>query len=190
MSDAAQTVVRFADLPQRKDTRFNLTPEGKGLEGIRDRLDLTGLSKLRFQGRLSPAGARDWVLSATLGATVVQPCGVTLAPVSTRIDETVTRRYAFDLEEGETGSEMEMPEDDELEALPATLDLAEVMEEALALALPLFPRAKGAELANQTSALTAQPKDATPMTDEDTKPFAALKALRDSLNDKDSDAEG
>jgi hypothetical protein len=42
--------------------------------------------KLRFIGTLEPEGAQDWRLTADLGATVVQPCVVTLAPVTTRLE--------------------------------------------------------------------------------------------------------
>ena len=51
---------------------------------------------------------------------------------------------------------------------------------ALALALPLYPRAEGADLAQ---AQFAGP-GVTPMTDEDARPFAGLKDLRDKLDKK------
>ena len=43
------------------------------------------------------------------------------------------------------GDEVEMPEDDTVEPMPEVIDLAEVAAEALALALPLYPRAPGAD---------------------------------------------
>jgi hypothetical protein len=66
------------------------------------------------------AGARGRARLAAggrLGATVVQPCVATLAPVTTRIETGVTRRYLADWQEPE-GEEAEMPEDDTTEALP------------------------------------------------------------------------
>ena len=75
------------------------------------------------------------------------------------------------------GAEVEMPEDDSIEPLPATLDLGAVMIEALSLALPTFPRAAGAELGQ----VLATRAGIAPMTDEDAKPFAGLGALRDKL---------
>ncbi len=80
---------------------------------------------------------RDWRLEAKLGATVVQPCVVTAEPVTTRIDDPVTRRYLAQMPEPQ-GDEVEMPEDDSAEPLPDVLDLSAVMAEALALALPLY----------------------------------------------------
>jgi len=44
---------------------------------IAEELGLSDLRKLRLQGRVFEDGT-DWVLDAQLGATVVQPCVVTL----------------------------------------------------------------------------------------------------------------
>ena len=178
---APATKLRIADLPTRKATRFALVPTKSEMEILAASLDLLGLSKLRFEGTIKAQGKNDWVMDAHLGATVVQPCTATLQPVTTRLQEDVARRYSpdADLIDDDTAAEMEMPEDDTLEPLPQTLDLQEVMAEALALALPLYPRAADAEIV----AKTAQPKGAEPISDEALKPFAALSALRDKLAD-------
>ncbi|NBT33687.1 MAG: DUF177 domain-containing protein, partial [Rhodobacteraceae bacterium] len=105
---------------------------------------------------------------------------VTLDPVTTRIDESVTRSYVAEMPEIEPG-EVEMPEDDTVDPLPVTLDLTEVMIEALALALPAFPRAEGAELGS----LVVTAPGLTPMTDEVARPFAGLGALKKALEKKD-----
>jgi uncharacterized metal-binding protein YceD (DUF177 family) len=167
--------LRVADLAARRETAFDLRPDAATLAALADEFGVDALRKLRFAGRLIPDGRRDWRLEARLGATVVQPCVVTLAPVTTRIDEPVTRRYLADpaplLPEGD---EVEMPEDDTAEALPAVIDIDAVMTEALALAIPLYPRADGAELGS----LQAAPPGAAPLDDTRVTPFAALAALR------------
>lgn len=160
--------LRPADL--RVPVTFDLRPGPDELARLAADLDLLGLTKVRLSGRAAPAG-RGVDLDARLGATVVQPCSVTLAPVTTRIDEPVTRRYLPGLPAPEPGSETEMPEDDSLEPLPDVIDLAEVLAEALALALPPFPRAPGAELG---TAVFSAPGVA-PMTDADASPFAVLR---------------
>lgn len=139
-------------------------------------LGLLSLRKLRFVGTLRPEGARDWRLEAELGATAVQPCAVTLAPVTTRIDVPVSRRYVSDFALP-SEAEAEMPEDDTVEPLPEALDLGELLHESLALALPDFPRAEGVELG---AAVFAGPGVA-PLTDETVKPLAGLAALKDAL---------
>ncbi len=171
--------MRLADLATRKPTEFELVPTADERRAIADALGIVGVKKLRFIGALAPQGSRDWMLTADLGATVVQDCVVTLDPVTNRIDEPVSRSYVADIAEIEA-SEVEMPEDDTIEALPGTLDLAQVMIEALTLALPLYPRAADADLPN---AVFTEPGRA-PMTDDDAKPFAGLGALRESLEKK------
>ncbi len=159
-----------------KPVGFALRPDEAARAEIIARLELLGLRKLSFAGAVAPDGSRDLVLTAKLGATAVQACVVTGEPVTTRIDTQVTRRYLADFEEPE-GDEIEMPEDDSAEPLPASIDLGAVMEEALSLALPDFPRAEGVDAVD----LTVTEPGVAPMTDEDAKPFAGLKALKDKL---------
>ncbi|SMX22313.1 YceD family protein [Boseongicola aestuarii] len=177
----AQTL-RLGDL--KRKTEFDLKPNATERDAIAKRLGITGVKKLTFTGSLSPLGKSDWELHARLGATVVQPCVVTLDPVTTRIDEDTSRRYLADMPEAPDAAEFEMPEDDTAEALPETLDLAAVMEEALALALPAWPRAPGIE---PVEIAVTEPGQ-TPMTDDDAKPFAALKSLQQKLNNDDPDS--
>lgn len=176
MPDDQPTRLRIADLSTRGPTTFDLAPDAAARAALAAELGIPEIRKLRFAGTVRPQGGRDWRLEATLGATVVQPCVVTLAPVTTRIDEDVARTYiaGFDMPDG---GEAEMPEDDSLEPLPAVLDLSAVLAEALALALPAFPRAEGAALGEAVYAADG----VDPMTDDDAKPLAGLKALKDRL---------
>jgi uncharacterized metal-binding protein YceD (DUF177 family) len=64
------------------------------------------------------------------------------------------------------------------------IDVSAVMAEALALHLPLYPRAGGADLGE---AVFTEPGLA-PMRDEDAKPFAGLAGLRDTLTGRSDDA--
>jgi len=169
-------VLRLADLSKRTPTDVLLTPDAAQRGAVADVLGIPAIRKLRFEGTLSPEGKTDWRLDARLGATVVQECVATLDPVTTRIDEPIVRRYLADLPTPEAG-EVEMPEDDTLEGLPATLDIAAVMIEALALALPPYPRSDAAEVAE----FTVTEPGKTPMTQADLRPFAGLAALRGSL---------
>jgi uncharacterized metal-binding protein YceD (DUF177 family) len=175
-------ILSLARLPRGSERSFELVPDAEARTRIATELDLSALRKLRFAGRLVPEGSRDWRLEAQLGATVVQPCVVTAEPVTTRIDEPVLRRYLADMDEP-GGDEVEMPEDDTAEPLPATLDLSAIMTEALALALPLYPRAAGAALDQAVFA----PPGVAPLTDEEAKPLSGLAALRDRLKDKKTD---
>lgn len=169
--------VRVADLPSNRGAPFDLRLTDEENRRMADSLGLSGLRKVAFKGQILPEGARDWRLEGHLGATVTQPCVVTLAPVTTRLQEDVTRRYLARMPEVPEGEEIEMPEDDTADPLPDVIDLHTVMAEALALALPMYPRAPDAEPGD----MTVTEPGAEPLRDEDTKPFAGLAALRDSL---------
>lgn len=172
----------MSDLSTRGPTAFDLQPEADARAAIADRLGLSGLKKLRFQGTITPTGARGWALTGELGATVVQPCVVTLDPVTTRIDETVERVYlpAPYLDQPEAGTETEMPEDTSSEPLGSVISASDVMVESLLLALPQYPRASDAELGEAVFTEDG----VAPLKDEDTKPFAGLAGLRDRLDKK------
>ena len=116
---ASRTKIRLADPAPRLVTPFDLRPDATTLAALAEALGITAIRKLAFTGKLTPVGRRDWALDGTLGATVVQPCVLTLAPVTTRIDEAVTRRYVTDLPDPAPG-ETEFT-DDESEALPPVL---------------------------------------------------------------------
>ncbi|MTI03497.1 MULTISPECIES: DUF177 domain-containing protein [Alphaproteobacteria] len=171
-----QSSLRVADLPQNTPTPFELRPSSPELDAIKQELGLLGLRKVSFVGSVQAQGKRDWVLTAKLGATVIQPCVITLDPVTTRIDVPVRRMFLAEWSEPDE-PEFEMPEDDETEALGPEIDPAQVMIEALSLALPQYPRKDGAHLGEAN--YTEPGKQA--ITDEDVKPFAGLAGLRDAL---------
>ncbi|MFC6584005.1 YceD family protein [Sulfitobacter aestuariivivens] len=168
--------MRVADLKQNAEKTFSVRPDAAALSQIAGDLALSALRKVRFEGRLKPLGRTDWTLEAQLGATVVQPCVVTLDPVTTRIDTPVVRHFVQDFVLSDD-PETEMPDDDTTESLGPWIDPAEVMKEALALAVPDYPRKDAAALGQM---VYAEPGTA-PMTDEDAKPFAGLANLKDQL---------
>ncbi len=169
--------MRVAALATRKPTRFKITPNAAERAALAQVLDLLDLPKVTFNGELRPTGSRDFILEAQLTADVVQACSITLAPVPAAIKDTVLRRYLANWVTPE-GDEVEMPEDDTSEPLPEVIDLGDVLTEALALALPLYPRAAGAELGE---AIFAEP-GVEPLKDEALKPFAGLAALKAKLS--------
>ena len=169
-------------LPARKATRFDLTPDADTRAALAAHAGLLALPFLRFRGEVQPKGRSDLRLTATLDAVVVQPCSVTLAPVTTRLTETVERRYLADFADS-TGDEVELDGNDTDEPLPEVIDPGQVATEALILALPLYPRAHGAALGEAVFA----PPGAEPLVDADLRPFAGLAALRATLAPKPED---
>ena len=168
-----------AQLLRRKHTAVVFAPDTAGRAAIALVLEFPELPAFRMTGEVQPAGKHDLVLTARITARVVQRCSVTLVPVETRIDEPVVRRYLADFQLPD-GTEVEIPEDDSADPLTETIDVAAVAIEALALALPMYPRAPGADLGEAVFA----PPGAEPLRDTDLRPFAGLAAL---VAKKDSD---
>jgi uncharacterized metal-binding protein YceD (DUF177 family) len=186
MTDADQPIsalpsqpLRSALVSGRKVMRFNFIPTAPERAAMAKELDLIDLPEFTYKGELSPAGRSDVILRADLTALVVQPCSVSLAPVRSRLTDSTERRYIQDYKEPDA-DEMEISEED-TEALPETIDIAAIALEALALALPLYPRARGAEFGE---AVFAAP-GVTPIKSDDLRPFAGLAGLADKLKKPD-----
>ncbi len=187
--DHSRHALAVSALPQNRPHRFSLVPDEAERRALAEELQVSALRKLRFEGEIASAGKRDWVLRGRLGATVVQPCVQTLEPVTTRIDSDIERRYLSDWDESlQEGAETEMPEDVTTEPLGSHIDPSAVMVEALALSIPDYPRA--AEAPPLGEVVVTEPGKA-PLRDEDTKPFAALSALKGKLaDDSGNDSDG
>lgn len=177
---SADLQVKVRGLDQDSGLSFDHSPTQDVLDQIAAFFELLSLKKLRFAGSLSPVGKNDWQLKARLGATLRQPCVISGAPVTTRIDHDVSRLYLADVRNEPNETETEFDGRDDVEPLRPVIDLMQVLCEALALEIPDYPRSPDASLADATVA----PPGVTPLSDADVKPFAALQALKDKLEDK------
>ena len=158
--------LRVAHLNARAETPFDLAPGDEARAALAAALGIEAVPALRFSGAVRPERGDAWALSGQLQARVVQPCVVTLEPVETAIDEPVERLFSPHLRAPE-GEEVEMP-DETVEPLGQWIDLGAILEEALALALPLYPRAAGVAPLEETE----------PETEDDRqRPFAGLADL-------------
>jgi uncharacterized metal-binding protein YceD (DUF177 family) len=174
---------RVTALSPRKPTRFDLVASPEQCRALAKELGLSKVESLSFKGEIRPMGKHDFGIVADLVARIVQPCSITLRPVKTAISEAVRRTYLADFVVPE-GDEVEMTGDETVEPLPDVIDPGFVATEALVLAIPLYPRAPGAELGD---AAFAEPGVA-PLQDGDLKPFAGLAALKARL-DEQNDGE-
>jgi uncharacterized metal-binding protein YceD (DUF177 family) len=177
--------LRTASLGGRKPVRFDLRPDAAQRSALALLLGISAIPALRFRGDLRPLGRSDLVLEAHLDATVIQPCVISLAPVTTKIGAPVLRRYLRDYTQP-AEEEAEMPEDDSAEPLPDSIDPGAVMTEALALALPDYPRVPGAVYGG----VAVAPPGAMPLGEADLKPFAGLADLSRRLSGGNSSGGG
>lgn len=181
-SPAFGPLLRVAALDKSRARDIEVVLDTPTAKAVAEALGILDARKIRLTGALEPIGSRDWRFVGKVGATVVQPCVVTLEPVTTRIEADIDRSWVAGLEMP-TADESETPVDVTLDPLGDEIDMGAVLVEAIALALPDYPRADGAETGELV--FTEPGKEA--MTDEDTKPFAGLAALRDQLSQKDKE---
>jgi uncharacterized metal-binding protein YceD (DUF177 family) len=109
---------------------------------------------------------------------------ISFVPVTTRIDEKISRRYVPEAMFEQVAEDEEIAEasgDDAMDILPAEIDLIDVFRETLVLTLPDYPRAEGVELGERVFSQ----EGVKPMRDADAKPFAGLAALKEKLEKGD-----
>lgn len=166
MAPAPQpTLLRVAHLNPQKPQDFDLRPDADARAALAAQLGISGLPALRMRGSVRAEGGDAWTVTGQLTARVVQPCVVSLAPVTTAINESLRRVFSPHVRVPD-GDDIEMP-DDEIEPLGQFIDLAAIMTEALALALPMYPRADNA----------ADLPEPEPADEDRQRPFAGLADL-------------
>jgi uncharacterized metal-binding protein YceD (DUF177 family) len=165
---------RVVEVKQLRDLDvfpFDIAPTPEEAPRLARLLGAQAVRKLRFAGRLTRREKGGFDLDARLGATVIQTCVVTLDPVTTRIDQNVRRSFLPGAPERDAEIVLSPEEDDDSEPLGERIDLGLVATEALALALPSYPRKPGVTFGG----------GAAPDDDSEAKPFAALAALRGKM---------
>ncbi|MFV0408884.1 MAG: YceD family protein [Paracoccus sp. (in: a-proteobacteria)] len=162
--------LRVAHLSPAQPNEFDLTPDEASRAQIARDLDLIALPMLRFSGDIRASGGDDWALNGRLVAQLVQPCAITLDPVTTDIDEEVALIFSPHVSTPDE-EEVEMG-DDSVEPLGQWINIGEIGLEALSLALPTHPLAPGAEMPE-----TAIDPDDEGDSGETRKPFAGLADL-------------
>lgn len=169
--------VRLDRLRTEPEFAFDVTPDPAETEALVRLYGIRGLRKVRFTGMLRAVDG-GVMLEGHVGATAIQSCVVTLEPVTTRIEQDVRRRY---LRNGSGAArqiviDAEAAEEDEIEPLGDEIDLGLVATEAIALALPAYPRRPGAVLPEIASGDMPNGEGRTH------RPFVGLAALRGKLD--------
>ena len=173
-------IIATADIPAEGNYDVSLSPTRPEEEALAAMLGIVEVRKLSFEGTLQRVTGGGVTCTAQLGATVTQSCVVTLELVKTRIEEPVIRRYLAATEIPKDGYQILEDEDVDVDVLGAEIDIAALAREALALALPTYPRKHDAELSETVFSAPGT----VAMTDDDAKPFAALADLKKKLADK------
>jgi uncharacterized metal-binding protein YceD (DUF177 family) len=163
-----------ARLRARGGEGFDISPNAAETAALVGLFGARGLSGLRFSGTLAAQGRSNWALQGLLEATIIQSCVVSGVPVTTHVSQPVRRLFVP--APASAGIDIDPEEDADVEVLGPVIDLGLIATEELALAVPEYPRAPGAELDPAWSGDGGQGDD-----EGQDKPFDALRALRDRL---------
>jgi len=174
-------ILKVSKLNNTVDYEFEEVPSENETTAMAALFDVVSIRKMRFSGRISPFEDAGWLLEGKLGATVSQNCVVTLERVRTRLELDVRRIFTPMAAPDENEITLDASHNDELEPLGKEIDLGLVAMEALALAIPEYPRIEGAELADGSFS----PPDSADMAEEAPKAFAGLAALKEKLSNPD-----
>ena len=174
-------IVRVSSLNNTVDFEFDDVPTEDETNEMAALFDVVSIRKMRFQGVIAPFEDNGWLLEGKLGVSVSQNCVVTLERVRTRLDLDVRRIFTPMAEPDENEITLDASHNDEIEPLGKEIDLGLVAMEALALAIPEYPRVEGAELPESSFS----PPEASDIEEEAPKPFAGLAALKEKLSNPD-----
>lgn len=173
--------LKVSSLNNTVDYEFDEVPSENETNEMAALFDVVSIRKMRFTGAISPFDDDGWLLEGKLGVTVSQNCVVTLERVRTRLDLDIRRIFTPMATPDENDITLDASHNDELEPLGREIDLGLVAMEALALAIPEYPRIEGAELPESSFS----PPDASDIEEEAPKAFAGLAALKEKLSNPD-----
>ena len=118
-------------------------------EALAARFGVLGVQKLEATLNVDPAKGKMFAVTGTLSAEVVQPCVVTLEPITSKIVDTIDVLFAPPqmLDKGAGPAQAEVGEEETPEPIvDGVIDLGELVAQHLAIAIPLYPRRAGVPL--------------------------------------------
>jgi uncharacterized metal-binding protein YceD (DUF177 family) len=169
--------VKRAEIPET-GRHFDLVPDAAVREALARLAGVVALPRLAASFDVTLQGRGGLRVVGRMIATVTQTCVVTAEPVENTVEEPIDLAFmptAVSARLGPAGNEIEVPVEDEPEALiDDTVDLATIATEFLVLAIDPYPRKPGAVF------------EPPAMPDAPAHPFAGLAALKGGLRKKDN----
>lgn len=174
----------------RRDLTLEAAPDEAG--ALAQRFGVSAVSQLKAEVRISGEAKEGLRASGKIKARVVQPCVVTLEPVESALSVPFAVRLVAEgptdgtstLFEGEVELTEEEAEGEDTETyFGETVDLGEIVAQTLALHIPQYPRAAGAD--DEVRALMGQ-GDGAAMTPAGENPFAALASLKARMDGQET----
>jgi uncharacterized metal-binding protein YceD (DUF177 family) len=137
MNDFLRHIVAVAELPATGRT-VKLALSADDAAALCHELDLIALTDIAAELRLKPVGRDSLHVTGRVCGQVVQPCVVTLEPVTTIIDQPVDVTYA-PAPSGRAQSEAS-DEDAPDVLIDGRVDVGQLAREFLVMAIPDYPR--------------------------------------------------
>jgi len=170
--------VKAEEIP-KKGRMIMLRPSEDEREAVATRLDLVALKSFDGELKVQPEPGREISVRGVIRAQFTQNCVISGAPVTTDVEFELSRMFAEDADPfdglGHDEEEIIDPDiDDSDPILNGFIDVGEAAVEELALRIPPYPRAEGAQFDEDSSATEAQ--------DEKENPFSVLESLKNKMN--------
>ena len=164
-----------AELRGDADTPFRISAGPDERADLARYFSVDRIDRLTLAGFIGPAEGGGWRVRGRLVAVLVQTCVVSLTPLGSRHDAEIERRYLpADQLVSEPEVEVSHDEQDAPDPFTGSIDPAQFAVESLALMIDPYPRTGSAELERRNFAAPG----ITPMSDEASRPFAGLAALK------------
>ncbi len=157
------------------ETSFRIAAEPAELAELARFLEVERIDRVTLAGFISPTDGDGWRVRGRLVAKLEQSCVVSLVPIRIRHDAEVERSY---LPADQIAPEPDMlfshDDADAPDPFIDSIDPARLAVDSLVLMIDPFPRAADAKLNRHTYG----PPGITPLSDEASRPFAGLAALK------------
>jgi uncharacterized metal-binding protein YceD (DUF177 family) len=159
--------VRVGDVPEI-GRHFDLIADEANREARAQMAGVLAVPRLEAQFEVTRHGRAGLRVVGEVSATVRQSCVVTLEPLENEVEEAIDLVFSPDAAAAEDAGSARIPETSEPPEplVGGTIDLGAIATEFVVLGIDPYPRKPGVELVQTVSG------------DTDTKPFAALGALK------------
>ncbi|MDG2474660.1 MAG: hypothetical protein P8M50_05195 [Paracoccaceae bacterium] len=167
-------VVPLTDLQKTKKFKFNHSCSLEELSDLTEILRVKKLKKFSFKGQFIQSSKMNYTLQASLQATLLQPCVISLSTVKIKIDRTIEQYYSVEEQKNINKSISIDSESIEIEQLHRETNIGDIMIEALSLEIPLYPKKNNADFEEITvTEAGIEPLDLAP-----NNPFLVLKKFQ------------
>lgn len=175
-------IIPIRRLERAKTHAFEYVPTNEDLREIAQLHDWKKLKIERFSGKLIPHD-EAWEFAGNIQGQATMRCVISDAPIHFPLDIKIHRFFVLNDVALPDELNWDLEFDLDREPMPQSLDLKEIMTEAIVLELPDYPKLPQYE---GDTAWQLETDNGTEALEETHRPFAALKGLLNEKNGKES----